>query len=1533
MNKPCSVRPGHASTIASAVAALFAASYVPLVFANPTGAQVVAGTVSITSPGAGQMNITQGSPNAIVNWNTFSIGGSEAVRISQPSASSALLNRVTGNDPSVIAGRLQANGKVFLVNPAGVIFAPGSSVNVGSMVASTLNISNADFLAGNYRFVGASAAPLSNAGSLTAADGGTIALLGGTVSNSGTVSAKLGTVALGAGSDITLDFAGDGLTTLKINQGAASALIGNTGTLAADGGTVVMSAQTADALAGTVINQQGIVRAQSLTEHDGHILLDGGTNGVTQVSGTLDASGGAGQTGGRIDVTGYDVALLPGAYVDASGAAGGGIVHFGGGSAGADPGVRNADAIWMSPSAAIHADALADGNGGNVVAYSETASRIYGTLTAKGGPQGGNGGLIETSGHTLDTTGMSVDASAPKGQGGRWLLDPFEVDIVTQIPDVTAAPVPTDTSSATNTVTFGPITGASFILNTAITGPLNLGTSVTVETGTDPVNGAGDIAVDAPLNVATVAQGATLKLSASGSVLLNNGNTITSTGGPLSLVFDANVGGTSPNSLVSIQNVAMTTNGGSITLGSGGASPVLIQNANIDTAGGSLTATGTFPINGVAIGYLTTSFSAIFIDASTISTEAGLFSLTGTALGANANGVAINGTSALSTTSGALRITGAAVAGGGGNDGVFAQGDNTIQTGSGALTISGAGSSNIEDQGIGVFLSGTSASTTSGALSVNGSSSGSSAMGVFLNGGATVGESLVQQPGLSSSGGAIAINGSVGQTGQGAQGGFGVEIQNTTISNTTGSIGVTGNVTDTGTGGGFADGVFFYGSTLSTGSGNISAAGSVSSNLNISYGLDMHGSSVQSTSGNIKFTGQSVGAPVSGDSVIGLILENTPCVDCIQPAAVSVTTGSGTVSLFGSGTGPFVQGVLITDGTSITSTNGGAIDIRGTVSGPAGSAPNLQNDYGVLISNGTIGATGTQKTTIGIAGSTTTSDPGVAIGLAVPATEQSEFGLTNPATVVTGGTGITSGIGTSVIGDAATDNVTISTASAGSLVLRAFNDGAASSLAITAATLTSPGGVLSIMPASVDPSSFAITAQNATPINLLGTGGGLSIDAPTFATFASIPNLVLGSSTQTGRITVGGQCAANASPCVPTRPDFANNLTLSNPGAGSQGIALTYGISTPGETLMLLSAGPVTDPGGIQAAGLILGGGGNFLLTDPQNDVAVLAMADAGNVTFSNSHGFVIGPLTSQTFDSATSQSSPVSVTNSTLTGNLVATAATGNIGLGAGTPSTTAPSTNLSTTLGSIDLVMENGVFVDANAGTLSAGNAWRIWAGTWSGETRGSVQPNTAQPNFYGCLFGSGCSWGGTVPTTGNHFVYAARPTVTVTADGATRYVGTQNPAFTYTTSGLINGDTAAGTLSGSETTTATLTSPVGSYPIDPNFASSVGYIVNEVPGTLTVAPFPPSIPVPPGNPAIPNPVAQSGLQTFFSNQEQTFVYENNLQGTNICVGSNQPLFTTAPPGQTEDILAVEWKRVRSQPNLNSCMLINSAHGCGDF
>jgi filamentous hemagglutinin family protein len=1656
------VRSLRAGTIASAVTALFAASCVPTALANPTGAQVVSGTVSVAAPSAGQMNITQSSPKAIVNWNTFSIGASEGVKIVQPSASAALLNRVMGNDPSVIAGRLQANGKVFLVNPAGVIFAPGSSVNVGSLVASTLNISNADFLAGNYRFVGASAAPVSNAGTLTAGSGGTIALLGGSVSNTGTVSARLGTVALGAGSDITVDFAGDGLTTLKIDAGAARALIGNTGTLAADGGTVIMSAQTADALAGTVINQQGIVRAQSLAERNGHIVLDGGTNGVVMAGGTLDATGGAGLTGGRVDITGYDVALADGARVDASGAAGGGTVRFGGGAAGGDADIRNANAIWMSPTASIHADASQNGNGGHVVAYSATASRIYGTLTAKGGAQGGNGGLIETSGHYLDTAGVKVDASAVKGRAGTWLLDPFDVFIE---PDetavalaVTAAPV-----APTSTTTFAAAGDNSVVFRSDIETPLGNGTSVTITTGTAGEQ-AGNIFIETPITKTALSpagnNATTLTFSAAGSIT-DNGQNITSQAGPLNLVFDANVGGATPANSVSFTNVAIDTNGGSLTIGDTGQSTVSIDTSTVHTEAGAIKINGAAEpeTGGIAIGYsllattsgnVTLAGSNTFGDGidmqqSAIETASGAISLSGsgsaglfgnTAFGVNISGgpyaqlnpdesttlipnihvtgsgtVAINGVitgstsgsgvnlnnaritaatgdvaltgsadvtnqgagvtlqnATISTTGGRVSITGSAsasqaVAIGYGATGLasgVALGYALVSTGDGNISVTGSSSlsglstlggagvdieqSALRTTGQGsIVVAGAAGSTATGPATgviVNGnftnqappgttpalSATGSGAISVSGSAQATTGTGLsVNNATVTAASGAIGMTGSatVSNTGDGADvastlisagagnvsisgttnvtlGGSGVVLDDTSMRTTSGNVSVNGTVngatafgTGVGTFGAFlvtnADNTVTQLPLIVTGSGNIVVTGSTPATTSGSIAFDLNNGSISSTSGSISLSGRTTGTPATNLTSTGVVLESL--TESTVPTPSTVTTGSGQLSIDGSGSGANAQGVLIADGTQIASNNGGAIDIRGVVTSPTTSANggNVQFDYGTLILNGSVSST-KPGSTISLAGSTNTSDAGLAFG-AVPMPQfmgsleaSSFFHAAGP--------------------------VSINGAPSGSVVLRAANDNTSQSILSRSASIGGGGGVLSILPASVNPSTFAFTPQDATPITLFGTSGGMSIDAQTFASFTNFQTLTLGSDTQTGLITVNGVCASASGACQLVKPGLNMNLALSNPGAGSQGIQLPFGLSLgAGHTLSLVSAGAVTDPGGIQAANLLLSGPGSFTLTDPQNDVGVLALVNAGNVSFVDSHGFAIGPVTSQTYNATSGALTTIDGTHSTLTGNLVAQAATGNVAL----------NTSL-TSSGTVDLVMENGVFTAGNSGALSATNGWRIWAATWNQEVRGNVQPNTAQPNFYGCIFGAGCSWGGTVPATGNHYVYAARPTVTVSANGATRIAGAPNPAFTFTASGLINGDTAAGALTGSLTTPANQNSLPGQYPIDPNFLSNVGYVVNEVPATLTVtAPL--------------NPVAQAGLQSFFSNEEQTFVYENNLQGTNICIGSNQPLFTTATPGDNQDILAVEWKRVRSQPNLNSCMLLNSPHGCGDF
>src|SRR5450759_930246 len=303
------------------------------VYALPTGGAVSAGSASIAG-GAGKMTIGQSSQNVAINWQGFNIGQGEAVQFVQPNSNSVALNRVLGSDPSSILGSLAANGKVFLVNPSGILFGKGAQVNVGGLVASTLNITDGDFMAGRYKFAGAGNGTILNQGSINA-DGGYVALLGANVSNQGVISAKLGTVALAAGNAVTLDMAGDGLLNVTVNQGAVNALVQNGGVIRADGGQVLLTAQAAGNLLQSAVNNTGVIQAQTVENHTGTIRLLGDMqSGTVNLGGTLDASGtGAGQTGCNVTITGQHVGLF-GGHINASGDAGGGTVLVGG--AGAD---------------------------------------------------------------------------------------------------------------------------------------------------------------------------------------------------------------------------------------------------------------------------------------------------------------------------------------------------------------------------------------------------------------------------------------------------------------------------------------------------------------------------------------------------------------------------------------------------------------------------------------------------------------------------------------------------------------------------------------------------------------------------------------------------------------------------------------------------------------------------------------------------------------------------------------------------------------------------------------------------------------------------------------------------------------------------------------------------------------------------------------------------------------------------------------------------------------------------------------------
>lgn len=300
--------------LAAAVVSLLGLAAVPA-FALPTGEAITAGKADILRDVDGKsMSINQHSDKLVTNWQSFDVAGGERVAFHQPGSQSIALNRVIGNNGSQIHGSIDANGKVFLVNPNGVLFGSGAQVNVGGLVASTQAISDADFLAGNYRFAGTSAASIVNAGKITAADGGSIALLGARVSNNGVIQAKMGRVALGAGNAFKVNFDGSDLLSLQVEGGAVDAQAHNGGLLKADGGEVLMTARAAGDLLNAVVNNTGTIEAKGLASRGGRITLDGDT---VNVGGKLDASAAvAGAQAGSVVTRGQRVNVAAATNVD-----------------------------------------------------------------------------------------------------------------------------------------------------------------------------------------------------------------------------------------------------------------------------------------------------------------------------------------------------------------------------------------------------------------------------------------------------------------------------------------------------------------------------------------------------------------------------------------------------------------------------------------------------------------------------------------------------------------------------------------------------------------------------------------------------------------------------------------------------------------------------------------------------------------------------------------------------------------------------------------------------------------------------------------------------------------------------------------------------------------------------------------------------------------------------------------------------------------------------------------------------------------
>ncbi|PZW51018.1 filamentous hemagglutinin family protein [Humitalea rosea] len=401
----------------------------------PTGGIVVSGQAAI-SQNPTTTTIQQGSNRAAIDWQSFNVGSNQAVQFQQPNAASWTLNRVNAPDPSVIAGRITANGGIAIVNQSGVVFTGTAQVNIASLIASTANITNENFMGGRMVFdqPGRPGARIENQGSITVAERGIAALVAPGVSNSGTIHARLGRVALQGAEAFALDLAGDGLLSIDVTQAVrtapngAQALVTNSGTIDAAGGSILISAHAASGLVEDLVRHTGRASAETVDGRTGQVAIRAEGGGV-RVGGTVTATGGAGQRGGSVELRGSTTTSLDAtARVDVSGGTGGGRVNIG--TTGVGRNQRMGSRTRVARGAVVRADATVAGTGGTIAVNAATTTEAEGIFSARGGPSGGDGGFVELSGQKGMTLDAIVDVTAPQGRGGTLLLDPDSIEVV-----------------------------------------------------------------------------------------------------------------------------------------------------------------------------------------------------------------------------------------------------------------------------------------------------------------------------------------------------------------------------------------------------------------------------------------------------------------------------------------------------------------------------------------------------------------------------------------------------------------------------------------------------------------------------------------------------------------------------------------------------------------------------------------------------------------------------------------------------------------------------------------------------------------------------------------------------------------------------------------------------------------------------------------------------------------------------------------------------------------------------------------------
>jgi filamentous hemagglutinin family protein len=486
-----------------------------------------------------------------------------------------ILSRVTGGNPSYLNGLIEViggNSNLFLMNPAGIVFGQGASLNVPADFTATtstgISFNNAVFQAiaeNNYQelvgsptgFIfnsGQNPGSIINAGDLKLTEGANLTLIGGNVINTGTIETPHGRIniqAVGDGSTVKITPEGSILGLIvQIPTDDAGNLLGFT---VKDLPTLLTGAkeagvETPRVAVNPVTGKTEVARVPIPNE-----------SGISIVSGKLETSSNT-ATGGEITVLGPKVGVIEG-KIEANGAIGGGKVLIGGDRQGQGT-IPNSVFTYVSPDSEISASAKVNGNGGEIIVFASDHASIHGKLTAQGGSYSGDGGLIETSGLNSFSITTVPDTSAINGNGGEWLIDPHNLEIV-------------DGNSGINlSIDMGEFTASGddsqvgvFLIESA----LLLG-DVTISTGTTGVQ-EGNITWNSgvTLNYDGSGTGKTLTLKAANNIIYNGIiiDSDTSTTDSLNVVFNSDADANQVGAIAINSGSSIVSNGGNLILGGG----------------------------------------------------------------------------------------------------------------------------------------------------------------------------------------------------------------------------------------------------------------------------------------------------------------------------------------------------------------------------------------------------------------------------------------------------------------------------------------------------------------------------------------------------------------------------------------------------------------------------------------------------------------------------------------------------------------------------------------------------------------------------------------------------------------------------------------------------------------------------------------------------------------------------------------------------------------------------------------------------